>query len=326
LEVLTVVSEVIETTVMNDDSARPSRRGILKLGAGVAVGAGAFALAACQSSSPGTTAQASGSSQSLLDKWTANKSANIGMYVGGSTTLFKDPSSGQLKGVYVDWITQMFKDMSAASDIKLNFIEFPFAQLFPALAGGQIDMIGHGVTILPSRALKATFASLPMYYEGVVMWLKPGSTITSLAQLNKTGTRISVLAGSSQQFSGAAIFPNATLAPFADQATSIAEASSGRAEGVLISSQQIPGFASKYPNMKILPGPQVFVDANTYLMPLGDYRLKEWISNWIWYQLTHNLLGPQYINNLQPDIHKNGLTIPIFTPDTVGDVVRTDVS
>lgn len=311
---------------MNDGSAKPSRRGILKLGVGLAAGAGAFALAACQSSSPGTTAQASASNQSLLDKWTANKSANIGMYVGGSTTLFKDPSSGQLKGVYVDWITQMFKDMSAASDIKLNFIEFPFAQLFPALAGGQIDMIGHGVTILPSRALKASFASLPMYYEGVVMWMKPGSTVTSLAQLNKSGTRISVLAGSSQQFSGAAIFPNATLAPFADQTGSIEEANSGRAEGVLISSQQIPGFASKYPNMKILPGPQVFVDANTYLMPLGDYRLKEWITNWIWYQLTHNLLGPQYINNLQPGIHKNGLNIPIFTPDTIGDVVRTDVS
>jgi ABC-type amino acid transport substrate-binding protein len=326
LEDLTEVSEVIETTLARDDSAKPSRRGVLKLGAGLAAGAGAFALAACTTGSTSNNAQASGSSQSLLDKWTASKSANIGMYVGGSSTLFKDPASGQLKGIYVDWITQLFKDMSPAGDIKLNFVEFPFAQLFPALAGGQIDMIGHGVTILPSRALKASFAALPMYYEGVVMWLKPGSNITSLAQLNKAGTRISVLAGSSQQFSGAAIFPLATLAPFADQTGSIEEANSGRAEGVLISSQQIPAFASKYPKMRILPGPQVFVDANTYLMPLGDYRLKEWITNWIWYQLTHNLLGPQYINNLRPGIQKNGLTIPIFTPDSIGDVVRTDVS
>jgi len=319
------VSEVITTTVSAEESAKPSRRGILKLGAGLAAGAGAFALASCSTGSSGNTGQAAGNT-SLLDKWTANKSANIGMYVGGSSTLFKDPGSGALQGVYVDWIKKMFTDMSAAGDIKLNFVEFPFAQLFPALAGGQIDMIGHGVTILPSRALKASFATLPMYYEGVVMWLKPGSKITSLDQLNKPGVKISVLAGSSQQFSGAAIFPNATLSPFADQTGSIEEANSGRAEGVLISSQQIPTFASKYPKMTILPGPQVFVDANTYLMPLGDYRLKEWVSNWIWYQLSHNLLGPQYINNLRPGIQKNKLTIPIFTPDAIGDVVRTDVS
>ena len=318
------MSEAKETAITNGEPADLKRRGFIKLGAGLAAGVGAYALAACTTGSQ--TPAATTSSQSLLDKWTANKSATIGMYVGGSSTLNKDPASGQLKGVYVDWLNMMFKDMSAAGDIKINFVEFPFAQLFPALAGGQIDMIGHGVTILPSRALKASFATYPMYYEGVVMWLKPGSTITSLAQLNKAGVRISVLAGSSQQFSGAAIFPNATLAPFADQTGSIEEANSGRAEGVLISSQQIPTFASKYPGLKILPGPQVFVDANTYLMPLGDYRLKEWISNWIWYQLTHNLLGPMYINNLRPGIQKNGLSIPIFTPDTVGDVVRTDVS
>jgi ABC-type amino acid transport substrate-binding protein len=323
-----VVSEVIENPVMNHDSTTPSRRGILKLGVTLAAGAGAFALAACQGSNAGTSAQASGSgsTQSLLDKWTANKSANIGVYVSGASTIYKDPTSGQLKGVYIDWLTQMFKDMSAAGDIKINYTSFPFASLFPALAAGQIDMIGHGVTILPSRALSATFASLPMYYEGVVMWLKPGSTVTSLSQLNKSGVKITVLAGSSQQFSGAVIFPNATLEPFADQNGTIAEVAAGRAEGVLISSQQIPSFASKYPGLKILPGPQVFVDANTYLMPLGDYRLKEWITNWIWYQLTHNLLGPEYINNLEPGIKQNNLTIPIFTPDTVGDVVRTDVS
>lgn len=301
------------------------RRDFLKLGVGsLAVGAGAAALAACSTSTTGTAAT---SSTSLLDTWTKNKSAKIGVYVGGGATGFKDPSTGQLKGFSFDLTRSMFKDMSAAGDIQVNFVEFPFAQLFPALAGGQIDMIGHGVTILPSRALKSSFASLPAYYEGVVVWLKPGSTIQNLSDLNKSGVKIAVLAGSSQQFSGSLIFPKATLVPLADTNTQISETASGRADCTLIASQSVPSFAPKYPNMRVLQGPAVFVDANTYLMPLGDYKLKEWISNWLWYQLTHDVIGQMYIAALQADIQKAGLkNFPVFTPDTIGDVKVTNVS
>jgi aspartate/glutamate/glutamine transport system substrate-binding protein len=314
-----VEEEARKRVVVND-----GRREFLKLGGALAAGVGAYALAACETtgSKPGVTATAA-TGTSLLDTWTQTKKAKIGVYVGGSSTGFKDPATGQLKGFNFDVIRNMMKDMG---DVAIDFVEFPFPQLFPALAGGQVDMIGQGVTILPSRALKSQFCTFPCYYEGVVMWLKQGSTVSQLSDLNKSGVRISVLAGSSQQFSGALIFPKATLAPFADQTSSIAEVASGRAEGVLISSQQIPSFAAKNPGLRILEGPAVFVDANTFLMPLGDNKLRDWINDWLWYQNTHNVLASMYVNALEPDIAKSGVTIPIFTPDTFGSAVRQNVS
>src|SRR2546428_6660002 len=63
----------------SDPSALPSRRSLLKLGGAAALGAGAWALAAGETStsSPGTTASAAGEN-SVLDKWISTKTAELG--------------------------------------------------------------------------------------------------------------------------------------------------------------------------------------------------------------------------------------------------------
>src|SRR5947207_14232930 len=64
----------------SEPSALPSRRSLLKLGGAAALGAGAWALAACETStsSPGTTASAAGEN-SVLDKWISSKTAKRGV-------------------------------------------------------------------------------------------------------------------------------------------------------------------------------------------------------------------------------------------------------
>jgi len=57
--------------------ALPSRRELLKLGGSAALGIGAFALAACEQSNPGTTAGAADTS--VLDKWISSKKARLGV-------------------------------------------------------------------------------------------------------------------------------------------------------------------------------------------------------------------------------------------------------
>jgi len=65
---MSVDEEVLEAP--SDAAAKTSRRSLLKLGGGAVLGAGAWALAACEqtSSNPGTTASAAGET-SVLDRW-----------------------------------------------------------------------------------------------------------------------------------------------------------------------------------------------------------------------------------------------------------------
>src|ERR1041384_569308 len=89
--------------------------------------------------------------------------------------------------------------MMADLGVTPEYVEIPFGQLFAGLVAGKFDMMGISATILPSRALKGLFSSFPVFYESIVVMLKPGSTVTASSQLD--GKKIAILQGSSQEFS-----------------------------------------------------------------------------------------------------------------------------
>src|SRR5438552_15898908 len=189
-----------------DRLSLPSRRSLLKVGGSAALGLGAYALAACQTSnsSPGTTAGAAGEN-SVHDKWISTKPAKLGGDLTFPPIQFKD-SAGKPTGYQMELTEAMMADLGVTPE----YVEIPFGQLFAGLVANKFDMMGISATILPSRSLKGLFSSFPVFYESIVVLLKPGSAITSSSQLNASGTKIAVLQGSSQEFSSKALFPNAS--------------------------------------------------------------------------------------------------------------------
>lgn len=264
-----------------------TRRGFIKAGGALALGAGAYALAACEtsggSSSPGTSANAAGS-ESVLDKWVRTKTAKLGVDLTFPPIQFKD-SSGKPTGYQMDLTLQMMSDLGVTPE----WVEIPFGQLFAALAAGKFDMMGISATILPSRALKGFFANFPCFYESIVVLLKPGSSISSPSQLGSVN--ISVLQGSSQEFSGKLLYPKATFQTFAGITDAINAVATGRADAVILSEFDVGEAFKAHPDLKILPGPPLFVDANTYFMPIGDFKLQAWVTNWLRYNATHHNLS-----------------------------------
>jgi len=244
-------------------TSNPSRRSLLKLGGAAALGAGAWAFAACQqtSSNPGTTAGAAGES-SVLDRWLSTKKAKLGVDLTFPPIQFKD-SAGKPTGYQMELTEAMMTDLGVTPE----YVQIPFGQLFAGLVAGKFDMMGISATILPSRALKGLFSSFPVFYESIVVLLKPGSTVTSADQLD--GKKIAVLQGSSQEFSSKLIFPKSTFSPFAGLADAVNEVASGRADATVLSEFDVDSSISAHPNLKLLSGPPLWVDANTYLMPTG---------------------------------------------------------
>jgi polar amino acid transport system substrate-binding protein len=296
---MSIDQEAIEAPADNR-LALPSRRSLLKLGGSAALGLGAYALAACESSSPGTTAGAADAS--VLDKWISSKKARLGVDLTFPPIQYKD-AAGKPTGYQMELTEAMMSDLGVTPE----YVEIPFGQLFAGLVAGKFDMMGISATILPSRALKGLFASFPVFYESIVVLLKPGSTITASDQLNKSGAKIAVLQGSSQEFSSKLIFPSASFSPFAQLADAVNEVSTGRADATVLSEFDVEDSLKAHPNVKLLAGPPLWVDANTYLMPLGDYKLQAWVNNWLRYNATHQRLTSLWKKWLGPGLQKYNL-------------------
>ena len=293
----------------------PSRRSLLKLGGAAALGAGAWAFAACQqtSSNQGTNANASGTT-SVLDQWLSTKTAKLGVDLTFPPIQFKD-SSGKPTGYQMELTEAMMADLGVTP----TYVEIPFGQLFAGLVAGKFDMMGISATILPSRALKGLFSSFPVFYESIVVLLKPGSTVTSSTQLD--GKKIAVLQGSSQEASSHSLFPNASFSPFAALADAVNEVATGRADATVLSEFDVDSSVAAHPDLKLLSGPPLWVDANTYLMPLGDYKLQAYVNNWLRYNATHQRLVASWKKWLGPGLQKYHLTTYGVGPGTEPELV-----
>jgi len=294
----------------------PSRRSLLKLGGSAALGLSAYAMAACQSSTPGTTGEAE-TGTSVLDKWLSTKTAKLGVDLTFPPIQFKD-SNGKPTGYQMELTEAMMADLGVTPE----YVEIPFGQLFAGLVAGKFDMMGISATILPSRALKGLFANFPVFYESIVVLLKPGSKITSQDQLNAAGVKIAILQGSSQEFSSKALFPNASFSPFAALADSVNEVASGRSDAVVLSELDVDDSKKAHPDLQILAGPPLWVDANTYLMPLGDYKLQAWVNNWLSYNATHQRMVSGWTKWLGPGLQKFHLTTYGVGPGSEPELVK----
>jgi len=295
----------------------PSRRSLLKLGSAAALGVGAYALAACSSSTaPGTNGQAA-NENSVLDKWLSTKTAKLGVDLTFPPIQFKD-SAGKPTGYQMELTEAMMADLGVTP----QYVEIPFGQLFAGLVAGQFDMMGISATILPSRALKGLFASFPVFYESIVVLLKPGSSVSSSSQLNGSGVKIAVLQGSSQEFSSHQLFPTAQFSPFAQLTDAVNEVATGRADAVVLSEFDVDSSKQAHPDLVLLNGPPLWVDANTYLMPLGDYKLQAWVNNWLRYNATHQRMVAGWTKWLGPGLQKYHLTTYGVGPAAEPELVK----
>jgi len=292
-----------------------SRRNLLRTGSAMGVaGVGAWAIAACSSGGGGSTAsgssvvpaQASSSGKSILDTIVKAGKAKIGVDLTFPPIQFRDANNNPT-GYNIELFKMMMKDLKVEPD----WVDIPFANLFSAQASGQIDLSGIAATILPSRALNVTFASVPLFVESEVVLLKPNSTITSTQQLNDPAVTIAVQIGSSQEATAPSFFPKAKFKSLENQAA-IQDVVTGRSDAYILSEFNIAPIKKANPTVSVLKAPPVFVDYNTWFMPLADIKMQLWMTNWLSYQISHGVLQTQWDKWIGNDARASGLqTIPI---------------
>jgi polar amino acid transport system substrate-binding protein len=289
-----------------------SRRGLLQAGGLSLLGATALGAAGAVE-----TAAAAPSSGSVLDKWTREKKARLGVDLSFPPLQFIDPKTKKPSGFMVEITEMMMKDLGVRPD----YVQTPFGQLFAGLAARKFDMVGIAATILPSRALQGWFAGVPVFYESNVVLVNKKSKARSLNAL--ATARFAVLQGSSQQASAPVIFPRAKFKAFASESDAATEVAVGRSDAAIFSEFSAGSILDKNTNLRTLGGPPLFVDANTYFMPQADAKLWQWVTNWLRYQSTHQTMAGLWRKWVGPSARKyhlqtslvgtNGTAVPFKT-------------
>lgn len=283
-----------------------SRRRLLQAGGLGLLGASVLGLTGCtgddesSNDAAATTGAAAASSGSILDKWTRDKTAKLGVDLSFPPLQFKD-DSGKPTGYMVEITEMMMKELGVTPE----YVQTPFAQLFPGLSAGKFDMLGIAVTILPSRALRGSFADVPAFYESNVVVVKSDSSASSLADL--ATAKFAVLQGSSQAASGKSIFPKATFNEFASETDAATEVSVGRSDASIFSEFSTSSVLGDNADLKALDVPPLFVDANSYFMTEGDQKLWLWVSNWLRYQASHKTFESLWEKWVVPNTSKFNL-------------------
>lgn len=273
-----------------------SRRRFIQAGGLGLLGAAGLGLAGSTE-----TAGAATPSGSILDRWTREKRARLGVDLSFPPLQFIDPKTKKPSGFMVQITEMMMKDLGVTPD----YVQTPFSQLFAGLAARKFDMVGIAATILPSRALQGTFAGVPVFYESNVVLVKRESKARSLDALSSAS--FAVLQGSSQQASGSIIFPRARFRAFADESAAATEVAVGRADAAIFSEFSAGSILDKNRGLRTLGGPPLFVDANTYFMPTGDEKLYHWVTNWLRYQSTHQTMAGLWRKWVGPAARKHKL-------------------
>ncbi|AOY60579.1 transporter substrate-binding domain-containing protein [Desulfococcus multivorans] len=120
---------------------------------------------------------------------------------------------GQLIGFDVDLAQAMADDLG----VPLKVRTMPFAELLPALAAGNVDMVISGLTMTPERNLRHAFVG-PYFISGksVLTKLETIADIEDASELNMPGMTLTVLEGSTSQEFVASFMPEAVVVPARD--------------------------------------------------------------------------------------------------------------
>src|SRR5262249_55022298 len=162
--------------------------------------------------------------------------------------VIKDAATGGYRGVAVDLGTQLAKKLG----VPVEFV--------PYLASGEItnaaDKGVWDVTFMPYDAERAKSVAFgPAYHILQSTYLvAPGSTIQSLAEVNRAGVRIAGVANTATFRASAKASPNATPVTVEGVDAAVELVRAGKGDAIALSRESLTGLLSKLPGSRILDG------------------------------------------------------------------------
>lgn len=228
------------------------RRASVRRGALVALAIAAIAVVSgCGAS--GSAGGGSDDRRSLVQEVQSRGELRVGV-AAATPDLYKDPKSGEWKGVYVD-LMQAWADTLG---VKLKPVETSWDQMIAALQAHRID-VAPDVDATAQRATSVQFSDGVRSTTGMFA-LAPKSTARSWEQLDDPATTICIAKGTTTGEALKASKPRAKLLELANQNACLAAVTAGRAEALFDTVVTATGFAAATAGVRTLFPPRAILN------------------------------------------------------------------
>ncbi|MFD1420753.1 transporter substrate-binding domain-containing protein [Lactiplantibacillus songbeiensis] len=194
-------------------------------------------------------------SLSQQDVLTNDKASNtITWGVKADTKLFglMDVQDNTIKGFDADVATAITKQILGKNG-KAKFVQVTSQTRIPLLKNGNIDAIIATMTISPERKKQVDFSE--SYFDaGQALLVKKGSKVKSVKDLNKAGTKVLGVTGSSSVANIKKFAPKAKVLELSDYAQAMTALKSGQGVALTTDNGILYGMATENPGYEVVGG------------------------------------------------------------------------
>ena len=160
--------------------------------------------------------------------------------------------NGERTGSSIEICEMIAKEMG----VKIKFLNYDWDGLIPALLSKKADMLAADMTPTLKRAMKIAFPD-PYMYTGSVVFVKKDSPLKTLKDVQKPGTKLAVLLGSTGENDAKKAFPKAKLKTYKGGGPILINAVvAGHTDAGVNDASAVRGQAASYPpgTLRILDG------------------------------------------------------------------------
>lgn len=175
----------------------------------------------------------------------------VGIGVGASPSAFwttRDPATGKPRGVTVN-LGQALADKLG---VPMELVVYPNSgEVTAAGAKGEWD-----VAFVPEDAERRKVVEFgPAYYLSTSTYMvRPGSTITSIAEVDRAGVRVGGIAGTTTARTAIATLKNTKVLNFRTVDEVVAKMKAGEVDAIALGRESLRGLAPQLPGARILDG------------------------------------------------------------------------
>lgn len=262
-----------------DLTKRDMLSGALALGVGAAATAGALSEARAQLLESGID------KNSVLAKVKRGGALKVG-YAQLPLWCFKDPKTGEIRGVYRDLIEMLGKDL----EMTIDWQEVTFANSTVSLRAGDYDIFGSSAVYTVPRATVCSFVG-PLWAKGSLAVIRKSDAdkYKTAADLDNPDVTIAVNAGSSDEQRMPGRFPKAKFIGIAGQYSMAAEPVKGnRATACIVGDTEALALLKRNSDWAAIIDQSKPFDRrpNTWMIRYGDPTWQKFLDTWCGYVVT----------------------------------------
>lgn len=221
-------------------------------------------------------------SRTTLDRILDDRQLRVG-YIHYPPTAFRDASTGELRGHFVDAIEEIVRQLDPG--IQITYVETTWADFTAALATGRVDLsIAGTFTTIPRAKVVAFTRPLVFLGRGAVVRRDDGRFLPDRGpeQFDRPDIRVAVVDGEgSHEFvlSNFDHLENVAVLSGSDLSQSLAAVSAGRADVGLSDAMETSKYAREHPEVvDLFEGQPYDVTPIAWAVRHGDHEWRQFLN------------------------------------------------